>query len=374
MLPDESPIEDAVSYILLTVRKPSADSPVQPQTAESCAAFSASIAAQTGAISVGELRSFTDADFKALELPAILRIYLKYLVRGTQSGRLASAKAAAAAAANGANDAASEDPADSVEPWLQSLQNDFNYGQSFDLSLYQAHLDVLALMGFGTRDALEALLLVDNRSVEAACELLLSTEPAARREKRAKLVEKLGRQVAPTRSASAAADAAGSLAAQQHAQAEQASAAGVAADANAAALLSLQSELSLLRSQLSREKSIRAAQASEISSFVAKQLPLKLYVEYLKAVLVKEYLLPEEVAHLAAFRERHGIDLAAHVGALLSLGIDSAAAFEARVRKTDRNKGGGPGKAASGGNQQQPGDMDCVVCLDKPKNHIIMNW
>lgn len=367
VLPDESPLEDAVSYILLTLRKPA---PTAHQailaacTPEACTAFAAAITAQTGVDSIGQLRAFTDADFRALDLPAMLRIYLKHLVRGTQSGRAIGGKAANAAG---------------VDPAMLSLMNDFNYGQPFDLSLYSAQLSQLALMGFDSTVGLEALLCVENRSVEAACEMLLMNDAAQRKEKRAKVVERLGRQAKAGRSNEAAVAAAQALSRSQRPDDGAAAAAAAAAqeksDASAAALLAMQSDLAALRATLAREKSHRAAQTAELSAFMSTTLPTTLYTEFLKSILVKEYVLPMEVEQLALFRAKNNLTLENHAAILSSLGFNPPSSFDALVRKVDRNKGGGPGGASAvGGNQQQPGDMDCVVCLDKPKNHIIMNW
>jgi len=44
---------------------------------------------QTGAITVGDLRKLTDPEWKTLDIPAICRVYLKYVVR--QSSTLAVA-------------------------------------------------------------------------------------------------------------------------------------------------------------------------------------------------------------------------------------------------------------------------------------------
>ena len=367
VLPDDCPLSDGVSYILLHLRKPAPNAHpaiLAACTPDACAAFAAAITAQTGVSSIGELRAFTDADFRALEVPAMLRIYLKHLVRGTQSGRAIGGKAANAAAG--------------VDPAMLSLMNDFNYGQPFDLSLYSSQLSQLALMGFDSTVGLEALLMVENRSVEAACEMLLMNDAAQRKEKRAKVVERLGRQARAGRSNEAAVAAAQALSRSQRpddgAAAAAAAAAQEKADASAAALLAMQSDLAAVRSTLAREKSHRLAQTAELSAFLSTTLPTTLYTEFLKSILVKEYVLPMEVEQLAVFRAKNNISLEQHAAILGALGFSPPSSFDALVRKTDRNQGGGPGGASVGGNQQQPGDMDCVVCLDKPKNHIIMNW
>jgi hypothetical protein len=383
--------------------------------------LSAAILAQTGAESVGDLRALTDADFAALDVPAMMRIYLKHLVRGTQSGR---------SVGKGGAQAANNSSANNATDWLVSLQNDFNYGQPFDMTLYAPSLSLLAGMGFEAPDALESLLITQcgsgpaaagGNGVEPALELLVSTAPAARKEKRARVVEKLGRQAKAERSAADSAHAATALAAQQHRAADQRSAAGLAADASAAALLSVQGELSTTKALLSREKAARLAQQAALSSFLTDQLPLTLYREFLSSLLVKEYLLPVELSQLAAFRARHNITPERHAALLQSMGLMPAASpadasgalvvaqppaagsdpvlIEARLaRRMDRNvRGGGVAAAGaalaaaaggalaplaaavsavangSGAAAEEAPDMDCVVCLDRPKDHIILN-
>src|SRR5688572_25304459 len=65
---------------------------------------------QTGVSSVGEMRGFTDVDFRSLEVPAMLRIYLKHLLRGSQSGRIG-------------NSSSSGNSSKSSDPHITSLQN-----------------------------------------------------------------------------------------------------------------------------------------------------------------------------------------------------------------------------------------------------------
>ena len=74
------------------------------------------------------------------------------------------------------------------DPFIEQLQNDFNFGQPFDMSLYTPKIAQLEGMGFGVHDALEALCITENKSVEAAMELLLD-DKAAIKKKRAEAVK-----------------------------------------------------------------------------------------------------------------------------------------------------------------------------------------
>jgi hypothetical protein len=361
VLPDASPVDDAVNYILLTLRKSASSA----STAESCRAYSQAIQAQTGVQSIGELRVLTDGDFRALQIPAMLRIYLKHLVRGTQSGRLLpkSGSVASSVGSGGLIPSPSGSPAPAagagrgVDPFMQALQNDFNYGQPFDLSQYKSHLDTLSLMGFSHAESMEALCIVENKNVDAACELLLSTDASQRKEKRARVVDRLGKQAKP--------DAMIARRSSSNSAGQSGSNAGGGGD-----VLALQNELALVRAQVMKERNARVAQSAEYKLFVETTLPLKIYSEYLKSLLVKEYLLPVEMEQLNKYRERNHIDALSHSSTLAELGIESASALDSLVKKVDKNKGGAPG---AGGNMQQPGDMDCVVCLDKPKTYIIQS-
>jgi hypothetical protein len=57
------------------------------------------------------------------------------------------------------------------DPFLIALQDDFNFGQPFDMSLYSHNLSMLGSMGFKRDEAMEALCVTENKSVEAALEV-----------------------------------------------------------------------------------------------------------------------------------------------------------------------------------------------------------
>jgi len=121
---------------------------------------------QSGATRVGDLRRLSDQDWRELELPAICRIYLKYLIR--QAGRIRI-------------------PEERGESrWLTKLEQDFNQGKAFDMGLYEPNIYQLQQLGFSAPEAMEALCITRNQ-LQEAIELCL-TSPAIRAEHRAEAV------------------------------------------------------------------------------------------------------------------------------------------------------------------------------------------
>jgi len=408
----------------------------------------------------------------------MMRIYLKHLCRGTQRKEAKDgASSKDAVHANGNVNAApassvspSTPPSPSVDPFLLSLQCDFNHGESLDLRPYSSSLSSLQLMGFSYHDSLEALLVTENQGVEAACEILLSYHdmPEVRREKRRKAAEKGGRMATQEVRDRVMQQAAGGGEVQAADSAASSSAATSASDTSQS-LLSLHAELSLLRQQLIKERALRSSQQVappphppsavapvQLPPSIKRLMPLKLYVDTLSAMLIKGYILPREVKMLDAYRARNGMNDEAHAHCLVAAGLGAgsgavvvangedastnpllAAAscladspspavpvgareqlalsrFTTMIRRSDRNiskvmqqlqlqsQGGvGVGVNASGlplpalmgggGGSLVPSqhssldtpfssssscgeiDLDCVVCLDRPKSHLILS-
>lgn len=117
---------------------------------------------------VGDLRKLSDRDWHSLPLPAMCRVYLKYLVR--QSGR--------------SQDVGSPIVANStLSPFMQSLANDFNFGSPFNMDVMNPMVDMLVPMGFTRDQAMEALCIVDNK-VDLAIEILIQNDPGQVKKRR----------------------------------------------------------------------------------------------------------------------------------------------------------------------------------------------
>ncbi len=63
---------------------------------------------------------------------------------------------------------------------MEQLQDEFNFGQPFDMSLYQENLSMLAAMGFNNEEAMEALVITENKGVEGALEILFQHDKTFR--------------------------------------------------------------------------------------------------------------------------------------------------------------------------------------------------
>jgi len=122
---------------------------------------------QAGNQTIGDLRKLTDHDWIKMEVPALCRIYLKFLIR--QSAR-------------GVNTQKSSTTNGDERNWSQ-LEADFNNGSPFEMSSYAPKLKKLEEMSFSKNIAMEALLISGNVTVEAALEVLMLNpmDKAARR-------------------------------------------------------------------------------------------------------------------------------------------------------------------------------------------------
>jgi len=114
-----------------------------------------------GLLTIGDLRRLSDQDWRELEVPAICRIYLKYLIR--QSGRRRL------------------EPKKRRDSFITKLEQDFNSGKPLDMARYESNIAKLSSMGFSRNEALEALCISGNK-VQDAIEVCIL--PADRRAQR----------------------------------------------------------------------------------------------------------------------------------------------------------------------------------------------
>jgi len=291
--------------------------------------LSNAIAQQTGAANVGDLRRLSDQEWLKLDLPALCRILLKYCVR--QAARPPAPHSSSSKPVG----VGLSSPTPSADPFLEQLQNDFNYGAPFDMALFAGKLNQLEHMGFSQPDALEALCITENKTVEVALELLVD-DKAARKKKRDDVVARLGRQ-------------AGQSQGQAQAQSNpfggtlSPTAGSTGGDDN-------------MRRQLDAERASRAKAETELKTQIAV-LPRTLYKEYIRGMVADETISIADLQALKVYRESKSLSQGDHDQALKELNL-TAAQFEGMKKLKSKSPGGG-------------GESECVVCLDKPKDHVI---
>jgi len=166
--PDDAPVQDAFTQVLAVRKKDDPDGALLQQLEKD------------GFSTVGSLRAMTDSEWKKVNLPAIARIYLKYLVRQSVRPPLSTNSAGPATSSSDAQ-------------FMQVLANEFNFGKPFDPNEYNANLDMLAGMGFSKPESMEAIILTDNRGAEAALEFLIAVKPGQRRQQRLEAALRAGR-------------------------------------------------------------------------------------------------------------------------------------------------------------------------------------
>lgn len=292
-LSDDQLVEEALQHVLQVRSKSDEDKKIQD-----------AITDKTGCITVGDLRKMTDHEWKSLDVPALCRIYLKYVVR--QSARLK--------------------PGGS-RSFLEVLQDDFNMGQPFDISQYDASITNLGAMGFSSDEALEALLITENKGIEKALELLFQPDKSIRAQKRQEAVLRIGKKVDSDKPAEAEAET------------------GAVSSA----------ELSSLRRQVEAERQRRQKMEIDQNAKEAKNR-LASYMNYIKGLTAGEIITTSAFEQLQLYRKNENITDAEHEQTIRDLGW-MMAQFDG-MKKFD---------------QKDKRDTECVVCLDKPKDHVIMN-
>lgn len=243
---------------------------------------------------VRTLRCLSDAEWNSMDcLPAMARIYLKYLTR--QSQRIPDQTSNQSTSS--LDRPVSSSPIPPTDPMFE-LQRDFNGGQPFDLSIYKSSLTTLTAMGFPSNEALEALIVTDNKGPESALSHLFA-DPDLRVRKRE------------------------------------------------------EAKIKYVRSQ-----PLGTVQGSTPNPSPS---PTDMYREFLRGVLVHDQLSKRSYDAIKSERERRKLSKKEHLAVLEKLEV-SEADWE-RLRK---------GRAGAAGDNES-WDMDCVVCLDSRKSHVVRN-
>ena len=321
-LPDSSPIEEAVRLILSARSR--ADS------SSSSASFIASrISEQTGAADVGSLRRLTDGDWRAMELPAMAALYLKYAMRQSSRGTATlllsplshsfspslsshSPLSSPVGFSTSSFSAFSTSPTSAaVDPVLLELQHEFQLPQQLDIAHYAASLSVLQSMGFTRKESLEALIVTDNKGEDVAVNYLFADVT-----RRTKLKDDAKKRLSST-----------SLASPTHQRAS-------------------------------------SSQSSPTSTGGGVER-LVLYRELVRGVLLDERLTRKSYDGLKAEREKRKVSKAEEKAVLKELGIT-----EDKWDKLRRQKGKPVEGQVVTGNEGV--DLDCVVCLDSRRNHVCL--
>jgi hypothetical protein len=245
------------------------------------------------------------------------RIFLKYVVR--ESARVMDVMTLETAVEEPPKPVPIPIPDVQDSEFWRSLQDDFNNGRPFRLSEYEENLKMLGSMGFAREDAMEALCMCDNKSMEALEILLqLASNPSLRARKRADAAQKLGKQVGKPITI---------------------------VDPR------LTQQIAELRAQLQQDREQRAAYEREATDVLRRAR----YLEFLRGLIAHDMLTVKAVEALQGYSEENGVSQQQHLATLAELAI-TPQQFE-ELKRFDM-KG-------------QKFDMDCVVCLDKPRSHVI---
>eukprot|EP01083_Nonionella_stella_P082120 226648_1 len=299
-LPDDAPIETALERIM-AVRKQS----------DPGSQILNSIKSRIGSAQVAALREWDEPQWRALKVPLMCKIYLRHLVR--QSISLTH---------------------------IQQLEVDFNSGKAMDWKPYQSHIEQLANMGFSNAQAVEALVVTQNRGVDLACNFLFlsDTEQKVEREKARLATDKC---VSPDR---------------HHSQiSSRASRSRSAASKS----LSRNSDLSFrdLRSELRKlEKHLEAEKRKQLKMLSEKdKWAIDVYKGFLRGLTANRVLSDPEVRQMHVYRKKRKISDEVHKKALRELGLT-----EKSIEQM---------KEAMFAKMILP---ECSICMDATANHLIL--
>lgn len=316
VLDDSSPVSDALIEVMRARGQLDHDGSILN-----------TIMQQTRSSTVGDLRRLTDHDWRAIEIPAIARIYLKYVVR--QSARSTVGV--------------------DIDVGLVKLQDEFNYGRPIMIKDFEPELNVLVSMGFTQFQSLESLCITGNKSVEGALELLFLPNPAEREKKRQEAVFRLGRGV--------------------DGGAHEGRVRGRGVDGGAhegrvrgntgmyddgdppsSDKSNLLKQLVLLKRQCEEERQLR--ERSDIQwKLKLQQVSRTAYKDYVRSVVAEDRTVGEQ---LTMYREIYGISAVEHDRALTDVGISAEQFENIRDCKVSRLN-------------------ECVVCLTHSKEYVLLN-
>lgn len=297
VLDDKAPVADALAEVLRARQQIDHDGSILNAVMQ-----------QTRSRTVGDLRQLTDHDWRQVDVPAVCRIYLKYVVR--QSARPSA-------------------PVGDLDPFEIKLRDDFNYGRPIVLQDFEPELGVLVSMGFTTNQSLEALFMTGNKSVEGALELLFIPSQVERAKKRQEAVINVGRSVDAQNSTNSMSDVRDTI----------------SADSSKSTLLR---QLVMIKKQVEDER--RQRERAEMQTKVKlTQMSKTVYKEYLRSLVAEETIAEQ----LRGYRDTHNISSKEHDRVLHDVGITQEQFENMQDCKVSRLN-------------------ECVVCLSHPKEYVVI--
>jgi len=209
------------------------------------------------------------------------------------------------------------------------------------MSMLASRLTTLVNMGFSQNEALEALCITDNKGVEGALEVLVTDDKAKRKKRREEAVLRQQRSVNSMGSTTA-----GGPPANTNDNPNMNNAGNAASE-------QLSKELSGARKLAETEKAARLRSEGELKQLQGN-LKLMVYKEYLRGVIADETITVQDSQQLSRYRETNKISQQEHDQIVKELGLTPQKFEEMKKFK-------------------QKTDVDCVVCLDKPKDQVVFN-
>jgi hypothetical protein len=296
-------------------------------------------------MTMGDLRRLCDTDWHGLhaakELPAMFLVYLQYLAR--LSGRntpleqvlLRERKQAQQQPAVAANSG----PVDN----MQRLANDFNHGEPIDLGPFNGNIAVLVNMGFTEVQALEALLTTGKNNTQRALDLLLG-DPASFEKQKEKEIVRIrssvrGKASSPSPTATTASTSVSVLESEKQ---------------------SLLREITKLTKLTIEQQKQLTKKASGKSAETKKATRQSQYAGY---VLGLQHLYEQKKDIWERFTEKKaawGINRNDHTAALREIKMDSSGFSSLKASLNDTQA------------LEQMFVGECVVCLDAPADHVLM--
>eukprot|EP00484_Ammonia_sp_Unknown_P025455 CAMPEP_0197026682 /NCGR_PEP_ID=MMETSP1384-20130603/6716_1 /TAXON_ID=29189 /ORGANISM="Ammonia sp." /LENGTH=366 /DNA_ID=CAMNT_0042455387 /DNA_START=21 /DNA_END=1121 /DNA_ORIENTATION=- len=259
---------------------------------------------------VGALRALQDHEWKQLDVPLICRIYLKHLIM--QSCALTR---------------------------QQLLECDFNSGLKYNWQEVQDKVTQILALGFSRNEALEAIMVTDNKQVELAAQYLLTDEETRKMEyERAK--RQRNQCVPPNRHWTIIdrikQEKDQKLQWQKKSENE------------------LLLEIQKLKGQLNsiRKKRLEFERKRDD---IAKSSRLTLYKEYIRGVTAEQSINTAELTHMDRYKQQRKINEEDHQKTLKDLGFttdsfDKLKSYEDVTTNED----------------------ECVVCYEPPKDHMVV--
>eukprot|EP01083_Nonionella_stella_P081017 222950_1 len=260
---------------------------------------------------VGCLRALQEFEWKQLDVPLICRIYLKHLI--LQSCPLTR---------------------------QQLLECDFNTGLQYNWQSVQDKVAQILALGFSRNEALEAIMVTDNKQVELAAQYLLTDEETRKMEyERAK--RQRNQSVPPNRHWTII----------ERIKKEKNQKLEWQKKSENELLLEIQK----LKMQLSSKRKNRQ-ELEKKRNEVAKSSRLALYKEYVRGLIAEPQINTAELTHMERYKQQRKINDDDHVNTLKAL-KHTTASFDKLKSYEDVTTN----------------EDECVVCYEPPKDHMIMN-